>query len=436
MCNVRLKFKGLSQILGSDNLVLAVLVDVAEQRQLVIPCDRHQAYQIRLRMDPNMLKERNDLLPEVLAELMPFSFLLTYRFEIYALHEGKYMSCLRNTETGEKKNIRCTDGILLSLITGMEIYADRGLMTKQSAEYNPNFTQMAVPVNVITDKMLEESLRKAIENENYELASSLRDELKKRHPKGDKPKQTNDRLMKETRFFYVPDAATETEMPMDEALHALRVLRIKSGDEMFLMDGVGNFYRAEVTLAATKRCMYEVKEVMPQQPAWRGHVHLAIAPTKMMDRIEWMAEKATEVGFNELSFLNSQFSERKVMRTVRLDKIIVSAVKQSHKAWKPIVNQMVNFRDFINTPRKGRKFICHCYEEIEKKDLFTELTKACPDEDADVTVLIGPEGDFSIDEVRMAVKAGYESVTLGTSRLRTETAGLVAVTMANLARRL
>ena len=99
---------------------------------------------------------------------------------------------------------------------------------------------------------------------------------------------------------------------------------------MFLMDGVGNFYRAEVTLAATKRCMYEVKEVMPQQPAWRGHVHLAIAPTKMMDRIEWMAEKATEVGFNELSFLNSQFSERKVMRTVRLDKIIVSAVKQSH----------------------------------------------------------------------------------------------------------
>jgi 16S rRNA (uracil1498-N3)-methyltransferase len=242
--------------------------------------------------------------------------------------------------------------------------------------------------------------------------------------------------MKETRFFYVPDAATETEMPMDEALHALRVLRIKSGDEMFLMDGVGNFYCAEVTLAATKRCMYEVKEVMPQQPAWRGHVHLAIAPTKMMDRIEWMAEKATEVGFNELSFLNSQFSERKVMRTVRLDKIIVSAVKQSHKAWKPIVNQMVNFRDFINTPRKGRKFICHCYEEIEKKDLFTELTKACPDEDADVTVLIGPEGDFSIDEVRMAVKAGYESVTLGTSRLRTETAGLVAVTMANLARRL
>ena len=136
--------------------------------------------------------------------------------------------------------------------------------------------------------------------------------------------------MKETRFFYVPNAGQENEMPTEEALHALRVLRIKSGDEINLMDGVGNFYRAEVTLAATKRCLYEVKEVLPQQPAWHGHVHLAIAPTKVMDRIEWMAEKATEIGFDELSFLNCKFSERKTMRTVRLDKIVISAVKQSH----------------------------------------------------------------------------------------------------------
>ena len=242
--------------------------------------------------------------------------------------------------------------------------------------------------------------------------------------------------MKETRFFYVPDAATSTEMPMEEAMHALRVLRIKGGDEIFLMDGVGNFYRAEVTLAATKRCMYEIKEVMPQQPAWRGHVHLAIAPTKMMDRIEWMAEKATEIGFDELSFLNSQFSERKVMRTVRLDKIVVSAVKQSHKAWKPVVNPMVSFKDFVKIPRGGRKFICHCYAEIEKKDLFAELAKPCTESQEDVTVLVGPEGDFSVDEVRMALEQGYESVSLGTSRLRTETAGLMAVAMANLTRRL
>lgn len=241
--------------------------------------------------------------------------------------------------------------------------------------------------------------------------------------------------MKETRFFYVPNAGQENEMPTEEALHALRVLRIKSSDEINLMDGVGNFYRAEVTLAATKRCLYEVKEVLPQQPAWHGHVHLAIAPTKVMDRIEWMAEKATEIGFDELSFLNCKFSERKTMRTVRLDKIVISAVKQSHKAWKPIVNQMVSFKEFIAQPRKGRKFICHCYEEFEKVDLMTELQKPY-DEDADVTVLVGPEGDFSVDEVKLAIANGYESASLGTSRLRTETAGLMSVAMANLTRRI
>lgn len=241
--------------------------------------------------------------------------------------------------------------------------------------------------------------------------------------------------MKETRFFYVLNAGQENEMPTEEALHALRVLRIKSGDEINLMDGVGNFYRAEVTLAATKRCLYEVKEVLPQQPAWHGHVHLAIAPTKVMDRIEWMVEKATEIGFDELSFLNCKFSERKTMRTVRLDKIVISAVKQSHKAWKPIVNQMVSFKEFIAQPRKGRKFICHCYEEFEKVDLMTELQKPY-DEDADVTVLVGPEGDFSVDEVKLAIANGYESASLGTSRLRTETAGLMSVAMANLTRRI
>ena len=101
--------------------------------------------------------------------------------------------------------------------------------------------------------------------------------------------------MKESRYFYVPDAAHQTELPMEEALHALRVLRLQSGDELFLMDGEGTFYRAEVTIAATKHCMYEIKETLPQEKSWRGRIHLAIAPTKMIDRIEWMAEKATEI---------------------------------------------------------------------------------------------------------------------------------------------
>lgn len=243
--------------------------------------------------------------------------------------------------------------------------------------------------------------------------------------------------MKETRYFYVPNAATQTELPLDEAMHALRVLRLRSGDEMYLMDGVGNFYRAEVTIAATKRCMYEIKEVLPQLPLWRGHIHLAIAPTKAMDRIEWLVEKATEIGINEFSFLNCKYSERKMMRTVRLDKIVVAAVKQSRKAWKPIINNMMSFKEFIKIPREGRKYICHCYEEIEKTDLLTELTKPTNgEEDTDITILVGPEGDFSTDEIQLAQKNGYISASLGAARLRTETAGLYAVMMAQTVRRL
>lgn len=241
--------------------------------------------------------------------------------------------------------------------------------------------------------------------------------------------------MKEVRYFYVPDAANQVELPAEEATHALRVLRLKGGDEIFLMDGEGSFFRAEVTAASSKRCLFEIKEEMPQQRAWKGHIHLAIAPTKMMERIEWMAEKATEIGFDELSFLNCQFSERKVVKTPRIDKIVISAVKQSHKAWKPVVNELVSFKEFIQIPRPGRKFICHCYEEVEKKDFFTEISRIQNADAGDITVLVGPEGDFSIDEVRLALENGYESVSLGTSRLRTETAGLVAVHMAHIARR-
>lgn len=242
--------------------------------------------------------------------------------------------------------------------------------------------------------------------------------------------------MKEARFFYVPSAATLTEMPMDEALHALRVLRLKSGDEMYLMDGVGNFYRAVVTIAATKRCMYEIKEVLPQDKGWKGNIHIAIAPTKMMDRIEWFCEKATEIGIDEVTFLNCKYSERKVMRTVRLDKIVVAAVKQSRKPWKPKLNAMMSFKDFVTTQRPGHKYIAHCYEEIERKDFFTEVYPMASTASAeDVTVLIGPEGDFSLEEVQLAMDNGYESVSLGSSRLRTETAALSATMMAQLALR-
>lgn len=238
--------------------------------------------------------------------------------------------------------------------------------------------------------------------------------------------------MKEVRFFYVPDAAQVNELPADEAMHAMRVLRLKGGDELFLMDGVGNFYRAQVTIAATHHCYYEILEVLPQERQWKGRFHLAIAPTKMMDRMEWMVEKATEVGVDEISFLNCAFSERRVVKNPRVEKIIVSAMKQSHKAWKPVLNEMSTFAHFIEQPRSGVKYIAHCYDEIPRVNLFDELRKT-PDE-TEITVLVGPEGDFSIDEVRQAVDHGYQSVSLGTSRLRTETAGLAAVMMMQLSK--
>ena len=215
-------------------------------------------------------------------------------------------------------------------------------------------------------------------------------------------------------------------------MHATRVLRLKAGDEIFLMDGVGNYYRAQVTIAATHHCYYEILEHLPQEPEWKGHLHLAIAPTKMMERMEWLVEKATEIGVDEISFLNCKFSERKLLKLPRLEKIVISAVKQSHKAWNPVLHEMVSFKDFIRQPREGGKFIAHCYDQIPRTYLFDELRKSSAPEE--LTVMIGPEGDFSIDEVKDAVEAGYQSVHLGTSRLRTETAGLSAVMMMRISK--
>ena len=226
--------------------------------------------------------------------------------------------------------------------------------------------------------------------------------------------------MKEERFFYQPDVEAG-ELTKDDVQHAVRVLRMSVGDSIRLMDGKGTFYEAEITAASNHKCAYRILETQPQQRAWLGHLHLAVAPTKLNDRMEWFAEKATEIGLDELSFLDCQYSERRSIKVERIDKIVVSAMKQSHKAWKTIVNDMQDFRQFVSAERTGQKFICHCYEG-ERPYLFDELKAG-----EDAMVLIGPEGDFSIDEVQLAEKNGYKAVSLGCSRLRTETAALVAV---------
>lgn len=237
--------------------------------------------------------------------------------------------------------------------------------------------------------------------------------------------------MKETRYFYVPDAASTNELPAEEAVHASRVLRLESGDEVFLIDGTGCFFKAQLTLVTKGRCLYDIVERLPQEKTWNGRIAVAMAPTKVIDRVEWTLEKATEIGVDEFSLLNCAFSERRNVKLERLDKIVVAAVKQSRKAWKPLLNDLQPFEDFVNRPRKGAKYIAHCYAEIDKKDLYGELLQLNGEEE--VTILIGPEGDFSIDEVRLAMSKGYVPVSLGQSRLRTETAALAATMIAQLA---
>lgn len=237
--------------------------------------------------------------------------------------------------------------------------------------------------------------------------------------------------MKETRYFYVPDAASTNELPAEEAAHASRVLRLESGDEVFLIDGTGCFFKAQLTLVTKGRCLYDIVERLPQEKTWSGRIAVAMAPTKVIDRVEWTLEKATEIGIDEFSLLNCAFSERRNVKLERLDKIVVAAVKQSRKAWKPLLNDLQPFEGFVNRPRKGAKYIAHCYAEIDKKDLYGELLQLNGDEE--VTILIGPEGDFSIDEVRLAMSKGYVPVSLGQSRLRTETAALAATMIAQLA---
>lgn len=250
--------------------------------------------------------------------------------------------------------------------------------------------------------------------------------------------------MKEIRYFYAPELESLQELPHDEAAHCVRVLRLQTGDEIHLTDGKGLFCRAVITTVTSKRCAFEIKEKKCLEPEWKGMVSLAVAPTKNMDRMEWLAEKATEIGLDNLVFLNCRNSERRIVKTERVEKIVVSAMKQSHKAYKPTVTEMTDFQTFVKQSVSGQKFIAHCYDESdvagdEKQEESKRMTAGKPflmdvlDANQDAVVLVGPEGDFSIEEVRFALRHGYQSVSLGKSRLRTETAALVAVHLMHIA---
>ncbi|NLZ95213.1 MAG: 16S rRNA (uracil(1498)-N(3))-methyltransferase [Bacteroidales bacterium] len=221
-------------------------------------------------------------------------------------------------------------------------------------------------------------------------------------------------------IFYCPEIRTNPEMPEAESRHCARVLRKKEGDSLFITDGKGYFYRAKLLQANPKSCIVAIEEELPQVKGWDFKLHIAFAPTKKLDRMEWFVEKATEIGIDRFTPLHCRFSERKHINATRLEKIMVSAMKQSQKCRLPQFDEMIKFEEFIEQPFSGQKFIAHCYNSI--KNNLTELCK----KNTDTLILIGPEGDFSEEEVAKSIEHGFTPISLGESRLRTETAALVA----------
>lgn len=224
-------------------------------------------------------------------------------------------------------------------------------------------------------------------------------------------------------LFYTPDITPSHPqyfLNEEESKHAVRVLRLEAGSPVQLIDGKGGLYTAEIKDAHPKRTILQITGVTTEYQKRNHYLHIAIAPTKNLDRLEWFLEKATEIGIDEISLIICQRSERKEAKTERLDKIITSAIKQSLKAYHPVLNEPIAFNKFLTQPFNGQKFIAHC-EDRHKTNLQAELQKH-----GRYLILIGPEGDFSPTEIDAALDNGYKAITLGESRLRTETAALEA----------
>lgn len=222
-------------------------------------------------------------------------------------------------------------------------------------------------------------------------------------------------------IFYCEDIETNPVLSEEDSAHAVRVLRHVEGDEVTVVDGKGRFYRCAITAAHPKHCGLQILAVDDERH-WPYSVELAIAPTKNLDRMEWWLEKATEMGLDRFTPLKCRYSERKELKTERMRKIAISAMKQSLKATLPEIDEMTDIKSFVQEPFDGQKFIAHCMKDEPRKLLTHEVRPG-----AAVRVLIGPEGDFSADEVALALSNGYVPVSLGEQRLRTETAALAAV---------
>ena len=230
-------------------------------------------------------------------------------------------------------------------------------------------------------------------------------------------------------LFYAPEIILpEYTLSEEESRHAVKVLRLGVGDTLHITDGRGNLHHCRIISDSAKHCTVTVESTETEFERLPYHLTMAVAPTKNIDRFEWFLEKATEIGVAEFVPLECDHSERRVIKPEREEKIITSAVKQSLKAYHPTLAPLTRFAEFVRTPREGRKFIAHCAEALREKHYLASTIKA----GEQVTVLIGPEGDFSTEEIALAVEQGWEEITLGTQRLRTETAAVVAVGMVSV----
>ncbi len=222
-------------------------------------------------------------------------------------------------------------------------------------------------------------------------------------------------------LFYTPDISEGLyQLSESESKHCVRVLRLGLNDKIYLIDGIGGFYSALIVDDNPRACIVKVIDKKENYGKHNYYFHIAIAPTKNIDRFEWFLEKATEIGIDEITPIITDFSERKVIKPERLNKIITSAVKQSITAYHPVLNPLTKFTDFIKEQNNFDKYIAHCYD-LPRKVLKDSINKG-----ARQIVLIGPEGDFSKNEVKNSIEHGYEAVSLGNTRLRTETAGIIA----------
>jgi 16S rRNA (uracil1498-N3)-methyltransferase len=221
-------------------------------------------------------------------------------------------------------------------------------------------------------------------------------------------------------IFYTT-AIQENTATLDEieSHHCIKVLRLKTGDVVILVDGIGGFFEGVISIPDHRSCKISINKIIRDYGKRNYKVHVAIAPTKNIERFEWFLEKSTEIGIDEITPLICQRSERKILRQNRLEKVITSAVKQSVKAYHPVFHPMINFERFLESKFTGTRLIAHCMEDGRQ-----ELIKMKP-ANSDFTVLIGPEGDFSEAEVKLAISKGFIPISLGASRLRTETAGIV-----------